>query len=199
MRGTNAQIENAAETGIAQEENMIADNARRYGTVSRALHWAMAALMLWQLAGMVVKLVVGRTPVTGFWVSTHGSVGTLLLVLILVRIGWALAQRGRRPAHATDPVGVLARIGHFLLYALMLVVPALAVLRMLGSGRPMRLFGLTLDPALAGPAQWMTAPANALHGLLAWGLLALILGHVGMVIVHRFVWRDAILARMVGR
>ena len=43
------------------------------------------------------------------------------------------------------------------------------------------------------------APANAAHGLLAWTLLALIAGHVAMVLLHRFLWRDGTLARMAGR
>ncbi|WP_312690208.1 cytochrome b/b6 domain-containing protein [Brevundimonas nasdae] len=45
----------------------------------------------------------------------------------------------------------------------------------------------------------MTAPANAAHGLLAWVLLAAIAGHILMVLVHRFVWKDGVAERMIGR
>jgi cytochrome b561 len=42
------------------------------------------------------------------------------------------------------------------------------------------------------------ALANALHGPLAWLLLALIASHVVMVAVHRWVRRDDVLGRMAG-
>jgi cytochrome b561 len=45
----------------------------------------------------------------------------------------------------------------------------------------------------------MTAPASAAHGLLGWVLLALIVGHIAMVLLHRWVWKDDVAQRMVGR
>ncbi|PZO74053.1 MAG: cytochrome B [Sphingomonas hengshuiensis] len=174
------------------------DDKRGYGTITRVLHWGMAALILWQLGGMIVKTLVGRSPLTGFWVGTHGSVGTLVLVLVLLRTFWAISQRDHRPPHGTGLVGTLANAGHVALYALMMIVPALAVLRMIGSERPIQLFGITLRGA-AAPVEWMTAPAQLLHGTLAWLLLALIVGHVAMALIHQFVWRDGTLRRMAGR
>lgn len=176
----------------------LGDGSDRYGAVSRGLHWTMALLFLWQFGGMVAKEVLGRTPLTGFWVGSHASVGLLLFILLLVRAMWALAQRGRRPAYGDGVIGALARIGHAALYALMLVVPLLALLRMFGSGKPVQFFGVMVRPATGRAIDWMTAPANLLHGTLAWLLLLLIAGHVGMVLVHRFWWRDGVAGRMIG-
>ncbi|MFT3965036.1 MAG: cytochrome b [Sphingobium sp.] len=178
---------------------MLRDSAFRYGSVSRTLHWIMAALFAWQFGGMVAKDLLGRGPVTGFWVGTHGSVGTLLLILLILRALWALAQAGRRPPYHRGLIGGLARAGHLALYALMALIPALALLRQFGSGRPVSVFGLSLSQGGGAKVEWMTAPANILHGNLAWLLLALIAGHVLMVVVHRYIWRDDILPRMVGR
>jgi cytochrome b561 len=36
------------------------------------------------------------------------------------------------------------------------------------------------------------------HGLLAWVLLAAIAGHILMVLVHRFIWKDDTVGRMIG-
>jgi len=47
--------------------------------------------------------------------------------------------------------------------------------------------------------EWMVAPASAVHGLLGWVLLALIVGHVGMVVVHRWWLKDDVAQRMIGR
>jgi len=178
---------------------MLADTPRRYGRITRVLHWTMAALFAWQFTGMVLKHVLGRVPLMAFWVGTHPSVGSLLFLLILVRIGWALSQRRQRPSYGTGLVGQAAKAGHVAMYVLMLVVPTLGLLRMLGDVRPISLFGIALRQGGAEETLWMTAPANLVHGVLAWSLLALIVGHVAMALVHRFVWRDETFGRMIGR
>lgn len=175
------------------------DSPDRYGRISRALHWGMAALFAWQFAGMALKLLLGRTPLTAFWVGTHPSVGATLLLLIVLRVGWAVAQRPQRPPYQAGRLGRFARLGHLALYALMLVVPALALLRLFGSDRGARLFGVQLRPAGSAKVDWMMAPANLLHSYLAWLLLALIAGHIAMVCVHRWRWRDDVLGRMIGQ
>ena len=170
----------------------------QYSRVARWLHWGMAALLAWQLGGMLLKDVLGRGPVTKFWVGSHASVGTLLLALIILRIIWALIDWRRRPAHQTGLIGLAARAGHALLYLLMLIVPAIALMRMIGDGKGVTLFGTQWVAPTGQTIPWMTAPANALHGNLAWLLLALIMGHIAMVVVHQWIWRDGTLSRMLG-
>ncbi|KAF1019289.1 MAG: Cytochrome b561 [Paracidovorax wautersii] len=174
------------------------DTTGRFGRISRWLHWTMALLFLWQFTGMALKEMLGRTPVSAFFVGTHRDVGVLLFTLLLVRAAWGLYNLGRRPPHQPGVIGALAVAGHLALYGLMFIVPSLALLRQYGSGRAFAPFGVPLMGA-SEPVAWMVAPANAAHGLLAWLLLALIVGHVAMVLVHRFVWRDAVARRMVGR
>ncbi|AZI35147.1 putative cytochrome b561 [Caenibius tardaugens NBRC 16725] len=175
------------------------DSQFYYGSVSRLLHWVMAALLLWQFTGMILKELLGRTALTGFWGGTHGSVGMLLLALFIVRAVWAFANRAHRPGYRPDLLGKCAALGHFALYALMFIVPSLALLRAFGSGKGVTFFGLQLQAPTGVKTDWMTAPGNALHGNLAWLFLALILGHVLMVIVHRVWLHENILERMLGK
>jgi len=177
----------------------LRDGPHYYGTVSRVLHWTMAALFTWQFAGMLLKNVLGRGPVTAFWVGSHASIGTLLLVLLLVRACWAFVQMRQRPPYHEGLIGRLAALGHFGLYGLMFIIPVMALLHMFGSGRGVRLFGVQLQPPGGEKVEWMMAPANLLHGNLAWLLLALVAGHIAMVCVHRWLWRDDVLVRMAGR
>ena len=88
---------------------MQTDTATRYGTVSRTLHWAMAACYLLMFA-TALKL--------------HKAAGLLLLLLALVRFVWALVHFQRRPAG-----GVAVKAGHLALYALMFAVPASGMAR----------------------------------------------------------------------
>ena len=175
------------------------DTPEKYGLVSRTLHWSMAALFAWQFLGMGLDAVAENTAIAKFFKSTHSVFGALLFLLVAIRAAWALSNRAARPAHGPGPLGRAAVAGHLALYALMIVVPALALLRSYGSGRGLNVFGLfQLIPATGVRVDWMVAPASALHGFLAWTLLALIGGHIAMVFVHRGLLRDDTLAKMAG-
>jgi len=175
------------------------DSPVRYGIVSRLLHWLMAALLLWQFAGMIVKELVGRSALTSFMIGSHKPLGTLLLVLAVVRVIWALSQWRNRPRHPRTLLGRAAGLGHAALYALMLYVPGVALLRAYGDDKPFAPWGIPLFAGNPAKVEWMIAPASATHGLLAWLFLAAIAGHVVMAVVHQRWLRDQTLSRMVGR
>lgn len=78
----------------------------------------------------------------------------------------------------------------------MILVPGLAILRAVGNDRGMTVYGIELVAAGGEKNPWLTAPADIAHGLLGWVLLALIIGHIGMALLHGFVWRDPALDRM---
>jgi cytochrome b561 len=177
------------------------DTPQRFGFISRGLHWAMALLLAWQFAGMVAKVTLGKdAALTSVLAAAHAHVGLLLLVLAAARCLWGWANKGRRPRHGAGVIGVAAWLGHLALYALMLVVPFLAMLRMLGNNRPFNWFGvIPLNDGLGEKVEWMVAPASAVHGVLGWALLALIVGHMLMVLMHRYFWKDEVAQRMLGR
>lgn len=178
---------------------MLEDNIQRYGWMSRLLHWSMALLFAWQFLGMICKILLGKVPLVSFMVGTHGPVGFLLMVLIVLRLLWSLSQRGRRPTYAPGVSGMLAQWGHVALYALMVAVPMLALLRQYGSGRGFTLWGLPLMEKTNHRVEWMMEPGNLAHGVLGWLLLVLIIGHVTMALVHQYWIKDGILQRMLGR
>ena len=177
----------------------VKDTPTRYGSVSRILHWTMALLLFWQFAGMILKETVGRTPVTAILVGSHASVGILLLVLLICRASWAFIEHRHRPPYHAGVIGKLAALGHFALYGLMLIVPFMALMRAFGGDKGVRFFGIVLKQPGGEKVEWMMAPANMLHGNLGWVLLLLIIGHVAMVFVHRLIWKDDVLQRMIGR
>jgi len=90
-------------------------------------------------------------------------------------------------------------VGHLALYALMILVPTLALLRAVGNGRGFSVYGLQLVAPGGEAIPALTAPGNALHGLLGWALLALIVGHVAMALFHAHVRKDPTLDRMTRR
>ncbi|MEO8748268.1 MAG: cytochrome b [Rhodanobacter sp.] len=160
----------------------IRDNSNRYGQVSRVLHWGIAILLLWQFSSAGAHFFLKGTSIEKFLWTTHKPLGFVLFVLILLRVAWALANLSRRPS----AVSVAARLGHLVLYGILVIVPTLALLRQYGSGKPFEPFGISLFPGFEGDKiAWMTAPGNLLHGWLGLSLLALVAGHIFMVVWHK--------------
>ncbi|MCJ2134924.1 cytochrome b [Methylobacterium sp. J-026] len=172
------------------------DTPQGYGRVSRGFHWLMAALFAWQFAGALLYVGLGDTALTRFVGGSHFTLGFTLFALVLLRGAWGLANLTRRPPHA-GRLGRAAVAGHAVIYALMIVVPGLALLRQYGSGKPFSPYGLPVMAARDGKIDWMVAPGDLLHHWLAFLLLAVLLGHIAMAVLHRVLWNDAVLTRMV--
>ncbi len=75
------------------------DTPQRYGRVSRAFHWLMAALFAWQFAGALLYVTIGDKAITRFVGGSHFTLGFTLFVLVLFRGIWGLANIRRRPIH----------------------------------------------------------------------------------------------------
>ena len=174
----------------------VGDRPTGYGSISRCFHWAMALLFGWQFIGGVLHAINRDWPVSAFFWGTHRDIGLLLFVLVLLRGVWGLMNLSRRPKHE-GLVGRLASLGHLALYGLMVFVPLVALLRQYGSTRPFQVLGLPLMPGGGERVEWMVSLGNAFHSLSAWALLALVAGHVGMVLVHHFIWKDDTARHMV--
>lgn len=170
------------------------DSKERYGSISRIFHWGMALLIGWQLLKMFDRIKDGEHWVGNTLVPWHVSIGTLLLLLIVLRIVWALKQSGERPVQ--DPArAFLVKAGHGLLYAGMLLMPLSGIAIMLGNGYGLKAFGIQLV-ARGIEFPWL-ASLGSLHVPVAWTLLVLALGHIGMALIHHVVKKDDTLRRMV--
>lgn len=173
---------------------MTSDTKGRYGRVSRILHWGMALLIGWQLLKIFDRISDGEHWIGQTLVPWHVSIGTLLLLLVALRIIWAAKQRHNRPDQ--DPAtAFLAKAGHTMLYAGMVLMPITGVLTMLGGGYGWTAFGIQLI-AKGDKIPWM-ASLGSLHSPIAWALLVLIAGHSGIALMHHFIMKDDVLRRMV--
>ena len=157
------------------------DTTERYGTVTRLLHWSMALLIAWQFLSAIAHYGFEDSAFEAFFWPTHKPLGLLLMILIVVRLLWALKNLASRPPSINLP----AKLGHLGIYALLLLVPALALLRQYGSGRAFDPFGIALMPGGGDKIDWMVDLGSLLHGELGWVLLAMIAGHIAMAFVHR--------------
>lgn len=173
---------------------MIQDSKTRYGTISRFLHWSMALLVVWQVLKFGDRISDGEHWIGQTLVPWHISIGTLLLVLIVVRLFWAVRQSARRPKPNAS-MAMLVKAGHGLLYLALLLMPVTGMLVMLGGGYGVTAFGIEVFPKGDG-LDWAKA-LGRLHSPLAWVLSVLVVGHVVMALAHHFLKADDTLKRMM--
>ena len=171
------------------------DSKQRYGGITRLFHWGMGLLIIWQFLKFFDRINDGEHWVGENLVSWHISIGSLLLVLIVLRIIWAFSQKNNRPEQ--DPAtALLVKAGHGLLYLAMLLLPITGVMIMIGNGFGWAPCGMEIVAGDGPEIGWMAA-LGSFHSLLAWSLLILVIGHVGIALLHHFVKKDGVLRRML--
>jgi cytochrome b561/polyisoprenoid-binding protein YceI len=168
---------------------------RRYSLIAIFLHWAIAALLAFQIAvGSALEDLGAR----GFALfQLHKSIGITILALTVARV----VVRYTRPRPA--PVeggwqGALAKGVHGGLYLFMLGAPLTgwALVSTAKVKVPTLVFGIIPLPHLPLPAG-ANDPALAAHALLAWVGIALFALHVAGALRHHILLRDGLLWRMM--
>lgn len=168
---------------------------QRYSRAAIFLHWAIAALLAFQIAvGWALEDLGAR----GFALyQMHKSVGMTVLALTLARI--AVRFWKPRPAKLENGwQGALASGVHVGLYAFMLGAPLTgwALVSTAKVKVPTLLFGVIPLPHLPLPASAHGLAENG-HGLLAWLGIALLALHVAGALRHHLLMRDGLIWRMV--
>lgn len=174
---------------------MSTDTHERYDTITRIFHWGMAILIAWQFLKFFDRINDGEHWVGETLVSWHLSIGFTLLVLVILRLIWKARQKDNRPENDPD-FAFLAKAGHVLLYLAILVLPITGMMYIKGRGFPVNIFGTQLFAGSGVETDWMIA-VGGLHSPIAWALLILTIGHIGMALVHHFVKKDSVLRRML--
>jgi cytochrome b561 len=173
----------------------------RYTTVAKWLHGVMLVLILAQfvVAWFMPHIHRGVEPVG--LVGLHVSLGVAILVLLVVRLLWRLTHRPNLVAVTwTERVSA----GLFgILYLLMLVIPVLGWANANARG-----WYVSLTPSIHAEAAGVSLPMllaqgshlghelGDIHGLLAWGLLALIGLHVVAALYHQLILKESVLSRI---
>lgn len=169
----------------------------RYDRFSVLLHWLMAALLLLQLGlGLwMTGLPKDASGARAAWFNLHKSMGMLLGLLIVLRIGWACVRPRLQALPLAHTKQRLALANHRLLYLFMLLTPLSGFLGSVFSGYPIRFFGMQL-PKLADRWEAAKALLSGLHQVSVYALMLLITVHVLAFIHHQFILRDGLIRRM---
>ena len=169
-----------------------------YTGTAKALHWTIVALLIVQFIAAWTMPDIKRHTKPDTLINLHISVGVLILFVAVLRLTWRAGHPEPPPEDGLPPWQVQsARAVHWLLYALLFVLPVLGWLNASWRGFPVIMFGLELPKLLAtrAPGGGWTGDVHAL--LATYGLLTLVGLHVAAALYHYFIQRDGVLQRML--
>jgi len=168
----------------------------RFTVLQRLLHWLMAVCILAMLfigVGMVSTIMPKYVPL----LATHKTLGIVILVLALIRLG-VRARYGAPPLPADLPVPMklAARLSHYALYAIMIGMPLIGWGMLSAGGYPIVLYGNIHLPAILPQSAALHALLWNAHFYLAFAFFALILLHLAAALFHALVRRDGVFESM---
>jgi cytochrome b561 len=175
------------------------NSANGYGAIPQSLHWFTVALVAiaWTLGEFDDVLPKGAARAAGLFV--HISAGVAILVVLVARVLWRMADPPPSPEPTMLGVWVdrAGRLAHYTLYALLVAVPIAGIVLQFARGDALPLFGLAEIPSPWVADRAYARSAKEVHEVLANALVILAAFHAAAALVHHWVFRDRTLVRML--
>lgn len=183
----------------------LRNTAKRYGSVAMALHWLLAAAVIFMLGfGLVMAdmgpddRLLGMNQFAAY--QLHKSIGFTVLVLAAIRLIWRwINPVPPLPDTLKSWERWAAKVTHVALYALLIAMPIVGWIVVSASPWqiPTYLYGVVELPHLTGPDEQLEGRMISLHSTLGFVFIALLVIHVAAALKHHFVLKDDTMKRMV--
>jgi cytochrome b561 len=167
----------------------------RHARTTIVLHWLTALLVvaLWTIGQTIDFAPNGALRVD--YRSLHMLLGVTLGIVLIIRLVWRITRGGMLPPLDQGLLLLIARVTHWLLYALMLVTVGLGITNVLVRGDS--IFNLVQVSQLFPGDRAIVHTIGDRHALAANAVLILAGLHSAAALFHHFVLRDATLRRML--
>lgn len=182
-----------------------------YGLIAKIIHWLTALLFLGAYMSVYYRhwFTEAKTPENWNALQMHLSFGVTIGVFVLLKIIWRLmgTTPGEEPGTALEHKA--ARLGHYALYAIMIIMP---VTGYLGTGVATEFFFMfdiekfpntwvftqVIQEGMGISFEAFEKPIDFIHKeiLGAWFVWMLIAGHAMAALYHHFVRKDRTLKKM---
>jgi cytochrome b561 len=170
-----------------------------FGGIARAAHWASALFVLFAWLLGTFRGYFPRGEARDDSVAIHIALGLGVLTLVVFRLIWrALDPPPPAIVNARfDPwLGLAAKAGHVLLYALLIVTPILGIVLQFSRGLSLPVFGIFSIPTPWTLERDFFERIIGLHQLAANALGVVAILHAAAALTHHWLLRDRTLARM---
>jgi len=174
------------------------NTSNRYGSVSIGLHWLMFLLIAAVYACIELREIYpkGSDPRDALK-AWHFTLGLSVFALVWLRLAIRLLQPS--PVIAPPPVAWqqrLAKVVHWVLYALMIAMPVAGWMILSAEGKPVPFWGLEL-PGLIAENKETAEFIEEIHELAGQAGYFLIGLHALATLFHHYFLRDNTLTRML--
>lgn len=169
-----------------------------YGTVSRVFHWLTVALVSVTIpVGFLMALELQSRSLQDALFILHKGLGPVILFIVVLRILWRIFHGSPAlPASLPNYQRIISKIVHIGLYVGLLTMGLSGYVRVVSGGFPIELLNAIGIPPLSPRNDNLAEVAKTIHYTAVWGLLALLVLHIGAALFHHYVKRDEIMARM---
>ena len=170
----------------------------RYTHTAIFLHWlvALALAATFALGFYMADLPLSPNKLKLY--SWHKWGGVTLLAVVVIRLAWRLTHRPPEfPPGMSHLAQLAAHTGHWVLYALMLLIPFSGWLMSSAQGFPVVWFGVVPLPDLVAKNKELGELLKTIHVVLNYTLLIAVVGHIGAALHHQLVRKDKTLNRML--
>lgn len=168
------------------------NSADSWGPLSRAFHWIIVVLILFQGASGLLHESLPRNVM-----SWHKSIGITILMLAVLRVLWRVYAGAPIPVEGTTrPQKLAASALHLLLYALIFIVPVTGWIVADSGKRPLTWFGMAMPDLVATNPQ-LHESFEGWHEQMFWVLVVVSAAHMLAALYHHMFVRDRTLSRML--
>lgn len=171
--------------------------AERYTFIQKILHWIIALAVIGALAGGTLIDWLGDGSLKNQVYALHKATGMLILGLMVLRV-IARFVYGAPPLPAGVPgwQRTAAAGSHFLLYALVLIMPVIGWAATSAFPAPIPFYGLFDVPPLIGKDRELSKQLFEIHEIMGKVIIALIVVHIAAALQHALVKKDGVFRRM---
>lgn len=169
-----------------------------YGTGARLFHWVTALLVLVMVVAGITMTSEGFESVRDPLFILHKGLGSVLLVLVLLRLAWRFLAPSPPPLPESVPARQrrLARLTHGALYVLLLVQAGSGYTRVRTGDYPVELLDALGVPSVIPVLPDLSVALSVVHAFSSYALVALVAVHVAAAVHHAWIRRDGVFGRM---
>ena len=177
---------------------MLKNTQDSYGLITKIFHWLIAFAILGLITVGLSMTDMPSSPEKYELYGMHKASGVMVLMLVILRILWRISNKEVMPPKSlSNMMNIKKKIGHYVLYLFMLLMPISGILMTHFSSRDIPVFGLFTIPAAAVKDPQIAGLFHQVHVLGIWAFITVIILHIGAALYHHFVLKNNILKRMI--